>query len=149
MRNCPPFSFRLRPTSRFNQALIPGWEPGTSKGFLPFSAITQPTRRTSFHSYALPVHRFSQPSDRSNADIGPQVYSTLQALLGSCLQSLTPKRSTAVSSYVLLRRYLLFMVSFRTTVRFPAFTTTADYPAATTHCSAPRFLTKTGFHLEL
>jgi hypothetical protein len=53
------------------------------------------------------------------------------------------------SSYILLRRYLPFMASFRTAVMLPATLTAKVYPSAMSYCSAPCSLKRTGFHHEL
>jgi hypothetical protein len=67
-----------------DQALSPGWEPGHSLGFFPFSAITISTRRMKLPSQTLPAPRFSQPLSRFlGANHGLSVYSTRLALVGS------------------------------------------------------------------
>lgn len=66
-----------------DQALSPGWEPGHSLGFVPFSAITISTRRMKLPLQTLPAHRFSQPFSRfHDVDHGSRVYSTPLALVG-------------------------------------------------------------------
>jgi len=42
----------------FLLALLPGWEPGYSLGFFPFSAINTWTRRTRFHTCRSPLIGF-------------------------------------------------------------------------------------------
>jgi len=90
-RYCYLSSFRLQPTSGTIQATFPGWEPRHSLGFFPFSAIIITTWRTKLPNSPLLARRFSQPHGKSNADNNLQVYSTLQALPGFGLQSLTSK----------------------------------------------------------
>jgi hypothetical protein len=77
------FSFGLQSITRHVLPLSPGWEPGTSLGFGPFSAIITGRDDTRLPVSSLPVHRFSQPLNRSFVPHDSWVYSTPQALLGS------------------------------------------------------------------
>jgi hypothetical protein len=84
-------SFRLRSTTRHVLPLSPGWEPGTSLGFCPFSAIITGRDDTRLPVSSLPAHRFSQPHSKSFVPHDSWVYSTPQALLGSWPSKFNPE----------------------------------------------------------
>lgn len=116
----------------------------------PFSAITKPTRRTSFQTCRSPSPGFLNLSTGTCADTGLQVCSTLQALLGYGLQSLRILRSTTVTQLrasTLLPTLHGFLPSdgIDSRVHYRRWITRS----ATFHCSAPCSLSRTGYHLEL
>jgi hypothetical protein len=65
------------------RALSSGWEPEHSLGFIPFSATVITTRQTSFQTHRSSSSGFLNLTTSPNANNNLQVYSTLQALLGS------------------------------------------------------------------
>jgi hypothetical protein len=77
-----PSSCGLQSTARHVLPLSPGWDPGTSLGLFPFSAIITGRDDTRLPAPSLPAHRFSQPLSRSFVPHDSRVYSTPQALLG-------------------------------------------------------------------
>lgn len=65
------------------RALFSGWEPEHFLGLIPFSATIITTRQTSFQAHRSSSPGFLNLTTSSNVDDNLQVYSTLQALLGS------------------------------------------------------------------
>lgn len=65
------------------RAPLSGWEPEYSLGLIPFSAIVITTRQTSFQTHRSSSPGFLNLTTSSNVNDNMQVYSTLQALLGS------------------------------------------------------------------
>jgi len=97
----------------------------------------------------LPARRFSQPFSRSNALVGPRVYSTPQALLGlrpsklntDTIFSRHPRRNAPSPL-----PHPSWIPSTRWSV-FPRTSTIEDYPYLRRHQRiAPRPLARTGFH---
>jgi hypothetical protein len=93
---------------------FPGWEPEHSLGFFPFSARVTSTRQTRFQPRRFSSPGFLNLTTSPNADNNLQVYSTLQALLGSGSSELYLMNGRQLlSSHLLLRHYPPYTASFR------------------------------------
>jgi hypothetical protein len=79
------FTYPLLGFSRLQGIRAPfsGWEPEHSLGLFPFSATVITTRQTSFQTHRSSSPGFLNLTTSSNVNDNLQVYSTLQALLGS------------------------------------------------------------------
>jgi hypothetical protein len=133
-------SSRLQPTSRHFLPLSPGWDPGTSLGYRSFQRRHHRTRHAKLPVSQLPIHRFSQPHNRSFAPHGSRVYSTSLALLGFRPSKYYPETiESSHRTFMLLRRCLFHMASFPDLGDTPMSPSTADFPdSRTPKIRAPR-----------
>jgi hypothetical protein len=134
LRNYHLSSYRLQPTSGISHSALTKLGTWALPWFLPLQRHNHCDATNEISLSPLPAPRFSQPSNRSNATIDLQVYSTPQALLGLKSSKLHTATISILSSKTdsFFAVTLPFMTSFHESTSIPAYSCRRGLPLPTT-----------------